>query len=807
MVAAFEKQKTTAEIADILKNLYHGGNGIGSVTAWYAEDGIHLSHGKTARYDKSAQVISWESAAERIGQLLQDGQFAAKVELTEAAGYERSLLAEKLWHLYHDFSDKARDSGYLSCLSGIQRTGFPEETAWLAEQLSDPAFRQTLKEEYAAFWTAYQQDRDLLRFHYHRPREIWENLKDLDLPRRTFSSDLSQVPTVQHFITEDEIDAAMTGGSSFAGGKGRIYAFFMENHTDKEKARFLKDEYGIGGRSHALSGATHSGEDHDGKGLHYKKQDCPDVHLNWEKVAKRITSLVQKGRYLTEQEQAQYDKIQAEKDLAEEDAIHAQQPEIEEEMPKPTLREQFEQYKPVVTAAISEDVAYRNACGHSDRENAVIEGNAAVRRAVLGSKDMELIRLYSDVPEFRQRLHREVIDETYPKLHELLRPLSQEDIDTALCAWNGNIESKHAVVRYMKDHEREKDTAAWLAQEYSGSDSKSLFVIRAGSPEGIELPWPKVQRRIAQLIKEDRFYTEAEQDRFDNIDPIAIREALAERGIVNGELVDEEKLDNDPFIQRVMADVEQIAAEEQEQSNQPLSDAEYARHNLIPGETTFALDGRTFRVSKLEPDVGRVELQDVTFANAVGFPIFRVEPISVIRQHLEQEPEPPTPTTEPEKTLDEVLDEHPVSIQVNGEWQTFPNVKAAEEASYEEYKANLRRTTENFLITDDHLGEGGPKAKFQANITAIKLLKYLEETTGQATPEQQKILSRYVGWGGLADAFDPEKPAWAAEYAQLKELLTPEEYTAARGSTLNAHYTSPTVIQAIYEAVSRMSKW
>ena len=130
IVAAFEKQKSTAEIADTLKNLYHGGNGIGSVTAWYAEDGIHLSHGKTARYDKSAQVISWESAAERIGQLLQEGQFAANVELAEAAGYERSLLAEKLWHLYHDFSDKARDSGYLSCLSGIQRNGFPEETAY-----------------------------------------------------------------------------------------------------------------------------------------------------------------------------------------------------------------------------------------------------------------------------------------------------------------------------------------------------------------------------------------------------------------------------------------------------------------------------------------------------------------------------------------------------------------------------------------------------------------------------------------------------------------------------------------------------
>ena len=295
IVAAFEKQKSTAEIADTLKNLYHGGNGIGSVTAWYAEDGIHLSHGKTARYDKSAQVISWESAAERIGELLESGQFASNVELAEAAGYERSILAEKLWHLYHDFSDKARDSGYLSCLSGIQRTGFPEETAWLAEQLSDLAFRQTLKEEYAAFWTAYQQDRDLLRFHYHRPREIWENLKDLDLPRRTFSSDLSQVPTVQHFITEDEIDTAMTGGSSFAGGKGRIYAFFMENHTDKEKVRFLKDEYGIGGRSHALSGATHSGEDHDGKGLHYKKQLFSKVRTGQVRVLMGSTAKMGAG--------------------------------------------------------------------------------------------------------------------------------------------------------------------------------------------------------------------------------------------------------------------------------------------------------------------------------------------------------------------------------------------------------------------------------------------------------------------------------------------------------------------------------
>ena len=993
IVAAFEKQKSTAEIAAYLQNLYTGGNGIGSITAWYAEDGIHLSHGKSARYDKSAQVISWESAAERIGQLLQTGQFATNVELSEAEGYERSLLAEKFWNLYHDFSDEARESGYLPSLANNPGRGFPEESAWLTEQLKSPEFRQTLAEEYAAFWTAYQQDRDLLRFHYHKPKEIWGNLKDLSLPRTAFTSQMTEVPTVKQFITEDEIDAAMTRGSGVSGGKGRIFAYFQNSHTDKEKVDFLRHEYGIGGHSHALSGAGGSWEDHDGKGLHYKKGGCPDVHFTWEKVAKRITNLIQKGRYLTEQEQEEFDKIQAEKALAEEDALQAQPPDTEPadvlredvpEQPIPTLRELHERYKPIVLEAVTQDIRYRNACGHSDYENAMIECNAAVRRAILDSHDIELIRLFSDVPEFRQRLHREVADETYPKLHELLRPLSDNDIDRAIQDWNGKIESKHAVVRYMKDHAREKDTAAWLAREFDGGDGKTPFAVRPESPEGTALPWPKVQRRIAQLIKEDRFYTQVEQDNLDDVDPIAIRETLAQRGIVDGHVVDPEKLDNDPFVQQVMRDVEAISretaqADQPEQpssgnSRVPVSDKEYAAARGTVRERTsydptvppyhvgdiVYLDDRAHQITELRddtvellptgmsypiyraerqeqfeqllradnrndfyteflpanPDAVDQDLRDVlahgligeadkaelsqllhngksnrevalwlsrAYPNIVetmeletgetadyrtmpegielevldadekrlamlffqwsevapllrgmyarqldGFgqerpepaaetPAFQAEtvaaypgdknnlPYDVVVQTLRtNEPEPPTPAVEPEKTLDEVLDEHPVSIQVNGEWHTFPNVKAAEEASYEEYKANLRRTAENFRITDDHLGEGGPKAKFQANIEAIKLLKYLEETTGQATPEQQQVLSRYVGWGGLADAFDPDKESWSKEYAQLKELLTPEEYAAARGSTLNAHYTSPTVIRAIYEAVGRM---
>ena len=1038
----FEKQKPISEIAAYLPTLYHGGSGVGSVTAWYTEDGIHLSHGKFARYDRAAQLLSWQDAAERIGQLLEAGQFASNVELAEAESYERSLLADEFWSLYHDLSEEARNAGYLQSLSHIQGNGFPEESAWLTGQLANPAFRAALLDEYQQFLTAHQDNRALLRFHYHHLEGMLARLRDLDLPRKTFSTELAEVPSVKRFITEDEIDAALTSGSGMAGGKGRIFAFFQESHTDKEKVDFLKHEYGIGGRSHALSGAAGSDEWYDGKGLRFKKAGCPDVHLTWDKAAKRITGLIQQGRYLSAQEQAELEQRQEEADLAEADAMAAQQAEL-------SIQDSLEQYKPIVRTALEADTAYRNACGHSDHENAVIEGNAAVRRAVLNSGDLELIRLYSDVPEFRHRLHGEVIDETYPKLHELLRPLSQDDIDDALRAWNGNADSKRAVIHYMEAHAREKDTAAWLAREFNGSDGKTPFAVRPDSPEGTALPWPKVQRRIAQLIQEDKFLTEQEsqpdwneQDarryqvvvyhHFENgfderLEYPTLEEAeKVAQGYVDGTMGPDGfaydgaaiyDLEQRTYL-RIIGNYPDEAAQAQvaalDLSGQPVtregdtltigsgepthemditvSDEEYeAIRQAIPeteaptayapatppyhvGDTVY-LDNQEYQITELRedtvqllpsnmaypiyraesrerfetllradtrneaineflpvnPDTADQDLRDVLVHGLIGAPdkaelsrllrtgkpnseiaqwlgrafpgiietmeletgdtadyrttsegielevldadekrlsmlYFRWDEVAPLLRGLyarqldgfvqeQDEPymEAPADVEEPVETAkpieeaaeapafhsetvavypgdknhlpyDVVVErlhvdrpehtppeptpeekpEHPVAIPVNGEWQTFPNQRAAEQAAYQEYRDNLRRNAENFHITDDHLGEGGPKAKYQANVAAIKLLKYLEKTTGQATPEQQEVLSRYVGWGGLADAFDPDKPAWTAEYSELKELLTPEEYEAARASTLNAHYTSPTVIRAIYDAVGQM---
>ena len=725
----------------------------------------------------------------------------------------------------------------------------------------------------------------------------------------------------------------------------------------------------------------------------------------------------------------------------------------EAEAVKPTLRELHEKYKPIILEAVTQDARYRNACGHSDYESAVIEGRSAIRRAVLSSGNRELLQLYSYTPEFRQRLHREIIDETYPRLHELLRPLSQDDIDDAIRAWNGDVASKRAVVHYMADHAREKDTAAWLAREYSGGDSTKLLLARAGSSVEMELPWPKVQRRIAQLIADGTFLTEQErqperqeqdarryqvvvyhhsENGFDERMEYPTREEAEKvaQGYVDGTMEPDGfaydgaavyDLEQRTYL-RIFGNYPDEAAQAQvtppDLSGQPVtregdtitigngeptheiditvSDEEYeAIQQAIPEEKvydptapvyhegdTVYLENQEYQITELRadtvqllpsgmaypifraesrerfetllredarneaiteflpinPDTADQDLWDVLAHGLIGAPdkaeisellrsgesnaeiaqwlsraypdiietmeletgdtadyrtmtegielevldanekrlamlffrwdevapilrgmyarqldgfgqeqaepaveaavtveelaetakaieeptaeapAFHTEPVTVYpgeqnhlpydvvveRLHVDRPvPTPPEPTPAPDAEPGE-KPEHPVAIPINGDWQTFPNQRAAEQAAYQENKDNLRRNAQNFHISDDHLGEGGPKAKYQANVAAIKLLKHLEETTGQATPEQQEVLSRYVGWGGLADAFDPDKSAWAAEFSELKELLTPEEYAAARASTLNAHYTSPTVIRAIYEAVEKM---
>ena len=822
VAAAFQKQKSTEEIAELLKQEYHGGAGIksegGEFSVWYGEDGIHLAKGRSARYTKTAQIISWEDAAERIGQLMQDGRYASNVELAEAEGHERMKLSQMLWYLRGDLSDAAKEQNILSALADYRNS-----TARLAEDLKGPTFRERLAAEYTVFLEAYKENRDVMRFHFHKTHEIWNRLKDLDLLRREYTSDMPEVPTVGMFITDDEIDATLNRGSNVEGGRGRIYSYLTGAHNAKEKTEFLKNEYGTGGRSHAVSGQGWI--DSSGKGIRLQKPDCTDVELNWNKVLSRFENIIRNGRYFTPEEKARYEEMQTREWQFRKhmDAYN----DIKHDHPNDVVLFQvgdfFEMYGVdartasellglnLTTRAVS-GAGRVEMCGIPShileqsvekirqtrgvtvaRHNSIINEHTTYSLGVLGA-DRELSPEVENEPvsvtETPKGTSTAAVETPL-----ISREITQAEIDEALQSWNGSIESKQAVVRYMADHARERDTAAWLAGEYGTGVSKPLHITVTGTDIDYEMSWAKVQRRIAQLIKEDRFYTQAEYDRLDDIDPIAIRETLAQHGIVNGEVVDSEKLDADPFIQQVMGDVDRIS---REQAAIREADEAFANEYLIPHESTFEIDGRRFVVDSVNLDFGKVSLQDVTFQNAAGFPIFRSESIAFMRGLME--------ISEAQRTA-----EPPAEPQLESETAAF---YSAEENNLP-FDVEIRtiKTPEppipkpelhNFRITDDHLGEGGAKAKFRMNMDAINLLKELEFDGRQATPEEQVILSRYVGWGGLADAFDETKDNWKSEFAELYTALSPEEYAAARSSTLNAHYTSPTVIKAIYEAVCSM---
>ena len=605
LAAEFSKGKPVEEMTQILRQVYHGGNGMvtehGRISAWYAEDGIRFAPGGSARYTRIAQVMSWEDAARRIGELLESGQFMSVMELATAPAHEHTMIAQRLWYLYGDTTTEGK--AFLPAMESIQGGGFPDETARLAERLADPAFLSGITTEMDAFADAYAQNQKLLRFRFHNPSALAQSIRELALPRREYESLLTEVARPAAFITEDEMDAQLASGSSMAGGKERIYRFFTAYpaYTPKEKADYLKEEYGIGGRSHAVSGSDHSSESHDGKGIKLQKEGCPAVQLSWAQVVKRMDALIARGRYMTQ----------------------------------------------------------------SELENI----------SALPEKEVTIEELDDDEP-----------------------------IDT----------------------------------EY-------------------------------------------------------VRQGLAASGIVNGEVVDEDALRSSPFIRQVTELAEQIQAE-QDSEESPVVDAgknspgaAEPKHLYKVGDTVY-LDHQSFIIEKM--GLFDISLRDPS----QRYPIFRSESYPRFERllaedernaHLLSTDETPAQSLEEIKLKNIVLD---ITAQ----------------ADEEHVSVSPQSVAENFRITDEHLGEGGAKTKFGNNLTAIQTLKQIEAEGRVATPDEQEVLSRYVGWGGLADAFDPDKSAWADEYRQLAAILTPQEYEAARASTLNAHYTSPVVIRAMYDAAAQM---
>ena len=304
VLTEYSKGKSMEELADFLQRNFQGGNGYevegNKVCAWYDTEGIYLSNDVSSR-EESSQILLWEEAAKRIGELIDKGEYATNVEVAEAFSFERKELAEKLWFLKGDFADEVRNS-YLPILNGDEKKGYPDKTEELAENLKSPEFRKVLREEYETFLQDYDKNPSILRFHYHKTQDILKRLQDLEIPRKEFISNMMEIPNIKGFITEDEIDENLRRGSGISDGKKRIYNFFNEDKSLQERAEFLKKEYGTGGRSHALSGERGSSEWHDAKGIKLEKENCSDVFLNWNQTAKRIQTLIESDKYIEKEE-------------------------------------------------------------------------------------------------------------------------------------------------------------------------------------------------------------------------------------------------------------------------------------------------------------------------------------------------------------------------------------------------------------------------------------------------------------------------------------------------------------------------
>ena len=1548
----YSKQLPKEALLSFIQKTYHGGYGLKfgdtKVSAWYAEDGMHITYGDSARYARNAQILSWDDVANRIGNLLEEGQFATNVELAEMRSFEQKELAEKLIYLTRDIDREYTDNKYMRIIHDL-RGGFPSETEQIKVFLSEPESYGAIMDQLYDLRDAYAKDREIMRFRASNPNKLVPLMEQYAFPRKAYTSEMIAIPEEHPFITEDEIEDALSGGSHYEYTKLRIYDFFHTPHTAKEKLDFLKKEYGTGGGNVAISRNFHSHENYDSRGIRYDKPGCTRVELPWKKVVKYYDSLMESGHFISPEELAKLreKKTKKEAELQAAKEAEARQEELNKNtaqaindikhdhpddvvlyqvgdffeiygddanttapilglhlssraladagrlnfcgIPAHKLEENLEKLRlhhPVTISAVKEDgsrntysldkleppppvveeaapenvaqtiasvgpfwEAYREVKKKHPDYYALVKlndgyfafekdaqaistllGLETVNREVIGRKrpvtvcflpvadfkehsatisqtgagmvlvdrvpgkeletfvilsekdaakaqekepdpilrevtqadidhilmedwgvsgrkeriavhirsgksDAELIDIlrteYNEnklqpgqpetggfctladrtdayayyvaagvritpEPDGKQREVR--YDEMLSHIRRLMdagrypvrTTLTQDEIDESLIRWNGITDSKKNVVSYMADHGRERETAGWLAKEYGSSSELPLEITAEDATAS--LSWAKVQRRIAQLIKEDRFLTEEEKrqppfigtvvemnhtpyeviriDPTDDLGPMAVMrdltspeddpmystEPLDYAMVLAGpqrELPKQEKPERDSFefrgyhftavgklpkgydineISKVISSDRELGMSSYDWAKNTYShysfylasgdsqadlflclengkvylpgdnelfcytgEYQLLEHTVLPAAQTAAptvraiydqfypiirdavlkdvayqnackhspvetahaagneavrraiLDNNDMQLVKLyfgstkfhnrlhreivdetypvlsdpepapentdryqvvvyhhfengfdekleyrtiaeaekiaqsyvdgtqEPDGFRYDgaavydIQDKKFVRIVGdfpdsraaqdvaeitapetdsfpefelpdrdptappyavgdtvylentpyniteirdrevqlldpnlaYPIYRAEskanfeyllqqdyrngaiseflaadldevdpdlqdvltaegglldardkelasgwfrsgesnthiamrlsdtftskdgvvelagggsaeycgttldlkvdihgesearlsfkwdkitpilramyqqerdgfslepirkdpitlegvpsykvgdsvvvpyhdrdikgsigyisekdiridtgpyswshevlPISFFEERIrldERNAHLFTPEEKilsvPEITGEEELDRHPISIQVGGEWKTYPNARAAEEAAYEEHKANVRRNAQNFTITDDDLGVGGAKAKFQANINAIKLLKHLEAERAQATPEQQEVLSRYVGWGGVPDAFDPNKANWAAEHQELKDLLTPAEYDAARASTLNAHYTSPTVIRAMYEVLGNM---
>ena len=705
----FMSEQTPEEYTEFVKREYRkGGKGFQidgkEYSVWFDETGMQIAVGHTVTdqiLDKA--FLSWEDVSGRIHQLLDQGEYAPQSVLDAARSNVVKEHAQALAYMKGDMAEGVAEIVFDEEDLPHLRSIYPEITDYLEEKIEDPQWLSELNERLDALAEAYEMDSSFMRFHHYNPINISKQFQKFAQEVIPYQArDGFAWKEHQMFITQDEIDAFLAKGGPYSESRLRTYSFYLLHEDEKTRTDFIKEQYGIGGGSHALSGADDSHSNYDGKGLFLARGSYSDPHtsvlLSWKKVASRVDYLIKNDQFL-----------QAE------DYVHM--PEYEREQMANKVLRFYDRLPEEMDRPFTDDFFWENP-----RKEMV---------AVLEN------------PE---------------QTEELLQKM-----DAALAALPLDFEA------YGTNYQQKTELLSELHQYVEGT--YTIF------------PTPEIEPSFAepsghQMTMFDFLDTRAMTD--PTVVDMADVEEVEEKEVTAEEAVPEsqEQEQNEPE-EEITAKTAEELAESWDEGVFEYQGYHFEAVGILPE----GIEGKDL----VAQTRSNTELHLSTY-HTEDFPKYSYDDFYAVSN---------APTADVFRCLETGRNYIPGENELFGyEGEFQPYLKPEAEKIVTE--------PHNFRIQDNDLGAGGPKAKYKANMEAIHLLQTLEKEERLATPEEQESLSRYVGWGGIPQAFEENNSSWANEYLELKNTLSPEEYSAARASTLNAFYTSPTVIRSMYEALENM---
>ena len=714
----FMSEQTPEEYTEFVKREYReGGKGFqidgNEYSVWFDETGMQIAVGHTVTdqiLDKA--FLSWEDVSGRIHQLLDQGEYAPQSVLDAARSNAVKEHAQALAYMKGDMAEGVAEIVFDEEDLPHLRSIYPEITDYLEEKIEDPQWLSELNERLDALAEAYEMDSSFMRFHHYNPINISKQFQKFAQEVIPYQArDGFAWKEHQMFITQDEIDAFLAKGGPYSESRLRTYSFYLLHEDEKTRTDFIKEQYGIGGGSHALSGADDSHSNYDGKGLFLARGSYSDPHtsvlLSWKKVASRVAYLIKNDQFL-----------QAE------DYVHM--PEYEREQMANKVLRFYDRLPEEMDRPFMDDFFWENP-----RKEMV---------AVLEN------------PE---------------QTEELLQKM-----DAALAALPLDFEA------YGTNYQQKTELLSELHQYVEGT--YTIFPTPEIEPSFAE---PSGHQMTMFDFLDTRAMTDPTVVDMADVEEVEEKEVTAEEAVPESQ---EQETTKDSEEQEQNEPEEEITAKTAEELAESWDEGvfEYQGYHFeAVGILPEGIEGKDL----VAQTRSNTELHLSTY-HTEDFPKYSYDDFYAVSN---------APTADVFRCLETGRNYIPGENELFGyEGEFQPYLKPEAEKIVTE--------PHNFRIQDNDLGAGGPKAKYKANMEAIHLLQTLEKEERLATPEEQESLSRYVGWGGIPQVFEENNSSWANEYLELKNTLSPEEYSAARASTLNAFYTSPTVIRSMYEALENM---